>query len=345
MLPVLCICISTYNKEMKVETLVKEILEVPSSKIAVVVMDDCSSDNTMKRLSQIEDSRLYVFQNGRNEGARGNWFETIEHGYGKYILHLLDRDRIRTEYLEKVIEFLGKEEIDFGYIGNFFSSIKNGKGVIERYAAGKEALEKLAFTLFHPSGFLIKKKVWNSISNRESFFKGMEYGIYPHSYIFAILAAKYEGILYKIPMIEVVNSASYAKYKSKFYSRNERTRPYWWTPEAHKMELETLSRYAYKHMNLSKELLQSVLKYRFSENLYSATISYRNIAKDAVNARHYEVRIAYIEEEELVRINLKFLWNYVKFTLLYCNRIFDIKFLGTLLIIGWKNLKDILQYR
>lgn len=345
MFPVLCISISTYNKGRKVEDLVKEILKFQSPQIGVVVMDDCSTDNTLERLYQIKDNRLHVYQNERNKGARSNWFESIEHGYGKYVLHLLDRDWIRIEYLQKVIELLEREEIDFGYIGDFYSSIESKGGLIEKYAAGKDALEKLAFTLFHPSGFLVKKKVWDSIPNREIFFKGMEYGIYPHSYLFAVLATKYDATLYKIPMIEIGSRGSYVKYKSKFYSNKEQNRPYWWTPKAHKIELEALTQYAYKYMNLPDKLLQGVLEHRFNENLYSATIAYRDIAKNAINARHYGVRIVYIREEELIKINLKFVWDYIKFLILNCNKVLDIKFVGNLLNIGWKNMKDILQYK
>ena len=87
--PVLCICISTYNKGDAVEILVKEVLKFQSPKIAVVVVDDNSSDDTMIRLSQIKDSRLQIFQNNANKEARGNWYETIERGNGEYILYVL----------------------------------------------------------------------------------------------------------------------------------------------------------------------------------------------------------------------------------------------------------------
>lgn len=346
MKPFLCICISTYNKSNRVEELVKEILKFQSSKIAVVVVDDNSPDDTVIRLLQIKDNRLRIFQNKKNKGARRNWYETIECGDGEYILHLLDRDWLHIEYLQRIIELLESEEnkIKFGYIGKFFSVVKSKEALVEYYKAGREALEKFAFTLFHPSGFLVRKNIWDEIPDKKAFFYQEEYGIYPHSYVWAILAEKYDGAIIQYPAIEMVNKVSYARYKSRFYQIYERNRPYWWTPEAHKMELEALTQYASKYMNISKSVLRNILQYRFHENLYAATIAYRGIAKDVRNARHYGVKIFYVKEDELLKINIKFIWDYFIFIVKNYSGILNIKFLWNLLKIGKQNMKDIFSY-
>ena len=136
--PVLSICISTYNRGEKTEALVKNILNVPSLEITVVVVDDHSSDDTAERLSQIQDARLHFYSNTVNRGARENWFETINHGCGKYILHLLDRDWIYSEYLLALLEVLNKGSIRFGYIGRMFNVADSKKAVVEEYKAGQE---------------------------------------------------------------------------------------------------------------------------------------------------------------------------------------------------------------
>lgn len=343
MVPILCICISTYNKENRIERLVKEILKFQSSKIAVVVVDDNSLDNTVARLSQIKDARLSVFQNAENKGARGNWFETINHGYGKYILHLLDRDWVQVEYLQKVIDILGHEEAGFGYIGTIFSLAGSKNGLMERYLAGREALEKFAFVLVHPSGFLVKRSCWEALPDKEVFFAEGGYGIYPHSYIFALLAEKQDGILLHYPFVKVI--ANYARYKSGFYQHEGQSIPYWWMPDAHRIELEALTQYAFIHMNLSKLLLQNVLQYRFHENLYMATISYRDIAKNPRNASHYGVRVSYVEENELIRINIRFVWQYIMFIAENCKGIINSGFIWRILKIGMRNMGDILEYK
>ncbi|MCI8951379.1 MAG: glycosyltransferase family 2 protein [Lachnospiraceae bacterium] len=341
--PVLDISISTYNRVDKIEALVKEILKVQSVKFSVTVVDDKSSDDTIERLSHIKDKRLHVFCNASNKGAKGNWYETINRGYGKYVLHLLDRDWIQTEYLQKMIEVLEREDFGFGYIGRIFSFAESKNEMIERYQAGREALEQFGFVLVHPSGFFVRKEVWDKIPDKEKFFMEEGYGIYPHSYIFALLAKEYDGGMIKCPMINIVTAC--AKYKSKFYKHNKQTLPYWWTPDAHKMELEALTRYAYEYMDLSKPSLQSILQFRFHENLFNATVSYQSIAGNLRNAKHYGVGISRIGEGELLRININFVWKYIGYIRSNCRKICDFPFVWKLLEIGWKNMKDIIAYK
>lgn len=343
--PVLSICISTYNRGEKIEALVKHILKISSSEMTVVVVDDYSSDDTTERLSQIQDARFHFYSNAFNQGARGNWFETINHGCGKYILHLLDRDWIYSEYVTVLLEVLNKGNICFGYIGRIFSLADSKKAIVEEYNAGQEALEKFAFTLIHPSGFLVKKDIWDKIADKEKFFYDENYGIYPHSYIFACLAKEYDGVLINYPMIEIINRASYARYKSKFYENNKKLLPYWWTPEAHKRELEALTQYAYNHMNLQNSLLRKILQYRFHENLHISTVQYRQNAKNLMHVRHYGMKVSYIKETELLKINIKFLLEYLLFLKRNCKKILCWEFIKNLIRIGRENGREILRYR
>ncbi len=337
--PILCICISSYNKSNRLEKLVKEILKFQSTKISVVVVDDNSSDDTKMRISKIADKRLQFYQNSSNKGGRENWYESIKHGRGKYILHLLDRDWIQIGYLKTLVDILEHEEAGFGYVGNIFSLAQSKNEVIEYYRAGSEALEKFAFVLVHPSGFFVKRSVWENIHNKEQFFRKKGYGIYPHSYIFAIMSKEYTGMLIHYPLIKM--QVSFAKYKSEFYKKNKENVPYWWTPEAHKMELIALTRYAYKYMNLPMETLRKILIFRFNENLKASTIIYRDIAKDRYNAKHYGLESEYIDEKELIIINWKFVFYYIMFLIRECIGILNFKLLIDVLCIGIQNQRDI----
>ena len=340
MTPFLSIAISSFNKGARVESLVKEILKFRSSEIAVTVVDDNSTDGTMERLSRIDDDRLVVVRNSSNKGACSNWFETINQGCGEYILHLLDRDWIQIEYFYNVLNILKSEAVDFGYIGNMHSHAVGKSGLIERYAAGNEALEKFAFSLIHPSGFLIRKDIWEGIENKEEIFLNDNYGIYPHSYIFALLAEKFDGVIIHYPLVKVVTS--WVIYKSNFYRNN--SRPYWWTPQAHKMELEALTRYSCRNINLPKNVLRTILQCRFCENIFDATVKYQRISRDPRNASHYGVKIQYVDERELIKINTRFTCEYILFIMRKYRELFNLKFIWILLNIGVKNMQDIKQY-
>lgn len=342
---VLCICISTYNRVDKLKTLLWEILNCKSPKLAVVVVDDNSTDKTLELLSQIEDKRVSYVVNKNNKGARENWYETINQGNGKYLLHLLDRDWVRVEYLEKVLELLENETCGFGYVGNFFNLVPEKGGIVERYSAGREALEKFSFTALHPSGCFVRKELWDKLIEKEKFFVGNEYGIYPHGYIFNLLGMEYEGIIVHIPLVETINKASYVRYKSKFYQNSKNQYAMWWSPLARIKELKCATRYLYKESKIDDKQIKHILRYRFCEGIYSATIMYKNIAKDYWNAEHYGIEMEYIEEKELIKNSISFLVKYLMYIIKECPRLFCRKFVMKLFGVWINNLKDIMLYK
>lgn len=156
---ILSICISSYNRSEKVELLVKEILKSKSTKISVVVVDDFSEDDTIKKLKQISDNRLLIFQNKKNVGAKKNWYNTIEKGNGKFILHVLDRDWINIKYIDELLNELENIDIGFGYVGDIFSKgiVVNNEKKYQIFEKGKEASKMWALTAIHPTGFFSKK--------------------------------------------------------------------------------------------------------------------------------------------------------------------------------------------
>lgn len=341
----LCICISTYNKADRILLLIREILKCKSNKLSVVVVDDKSSDDTLDKLNEIKDIRLKVFVNSSNKGARENWFETINYGNGTYLLHLLDRDWIYVKNIERVIDILEREDYDFGYIGEMFSRVPSEKKLVERYTSREVRLEKFVCAAIHPSGFFVKKCVWDELSDKDKFFKQTQYGIYPHSYIFAQLALKYSGLIIKYPLIERVNQSNYARYKSGFYLHEKDNNLMWWTPEAQKWELECLTKYIYDNLPLTKKEMFNTLQYRFSEKLYSATISYRNSAKNFRTTSHYQVKMKFVDENELLKISIKFLYSYLIFIRKECPKLLRPSFVKVLFSIERDILEDILSYR
>lgn len=344
---VLSICISTYNRASKIEKITKEILKCSSRKLNVVIVDDHSSDDTIIRLKNIVDSRLQIYKNTCNLGPKKNWYKTIEMGKGKYLLHFLDRDWIHFQYIERVISILENETSGFGYIGNMPSwptMVMPEQKVVEHYVKGQEAMEMFAFNLIHPSGVIFKKKCWDSLENKKEFFYKDEYGIYPHSYVFSLLAQYETGIKIRYKMIEISSKDNFSRQKSRFYDCQKKKLPYWWTPEAYQFELQSLTKNFYKVSVANKSGLQKVLKYRFCENLYRATIAYNNIIMDKETIKHYNTKKIFLNIKDLLHINKEFVFDYIVF--LYKNRreLVDICLLVMLIKEGMINAKRILEY-
>ncbi len=340
---ILCICISTYNRAEKAEMLVKEILKCRSEQLSIVVVDDHSTDDTVSRIKKIDDDRLRVYSNSTNLGAKQNWYETLQRGEGKYLLHLVDRDWIRVQYLSPLIELLKTCDAGFGYIGSMISHVSYAGGKncsVELYRKGYEAMEKFAFTLVHPSGFLVLQEAWNQLSSKRQVFKKDRCGIYPHAYIFAMLGQRYHGIKINYRMISIAGGG-FARYKSKFYVNQRNKRSYWWTPEAFRNELNSLSRFAVHKMKFDERLIRKILKYRFSENLYMATLCYKENMRDTEIAIHYGQKKEYISLQKLKQINAWFTSRYIAELHKNEKSILNFDFMVTLLRIAKKNDRSI----
>ncbi len=342
---ILSICISTYNRATKIEKLVREILKCKSKKISVVVTDDKSTDETLEKLGNIKDDRVYLMKNKLNLGARGNWYETINNGNGKYILHLLDRDWLDYRYLDNVVSILESEDIGFGYIGNLYTRywrINSRNDAVEYYTNKTETTNMFAFSWIHPSGFLIKKDVWNYIKDR-NIFSDAKYGIYPHSYIYSLLAGKEKGVVIKYKMITSSVKSNFMNNRSRFYQHENNDLLYWWLPKSWKNEICMSTMYACEMQLWDKRLTQQVIINRFKDALYLATISYRNEAMETEHCMHYNINKEYIAPGSLIKINIKFVADYIKFVVINHYNIADIGFVYKIIKAGIMNLKEILE--
>lgn len=309
---VLSICISTYNRALRVENMVKHILQNKSMKFNVIVVDDCSTDDTVERIRAISDERVKVYENVTNLGAKLNWHETLEHGDGQYCLHVLDRDWMSNRYIDKVIAILEENPVGFGYIGEYFSSNENekNKNLLTIYEKGEEALGEFACMLVHPTGFLVRKDCWRSLENRKSFFENDEFGIYPHSYVYALLGNRERAITIRYQMFGIASTSNMGKNLSHFYQKKQGL-PYWWTPGAHEREMDAAIRFVSAFLEVSNGIKKKILLNRYKENLAYSTIYYKNTSMNIENARHYGIPVAYIENDELKRINLAFTEQFV----------------------------------
>jgi len=85
----LSIVIPVYNEEKTVQRLVKTVLSVPLQlEKELIIVDDCSTDNTMKRISQLqkEYASINTFHNEKNRGKGFSVSRGIEEAQGDIII-------------------------------------------------------------------------------------------------------------------------------------------------------------------------------------------------------------------------------------------------------------------
>lgn len=300
----LSICISSYNHGDKCAQLVKSILSVEDERFNIVICDDCSNKDTTSVLETLSDSRVKIIYNKNNLGPCKNWFETINSGNGRYILHLLDRDVISIAYLSIILNILENNKVGGGYFGKSEMHPVKEINKKEKYVVcnkGRDAFLTMAGVPVHPTGFFVERTLWKNGKYKKYFYDSKKYGIYPHSYVLGELAVKHDMIYSPIPFYSYTYRGS--NKKSNFYQK-EGNEDYWWVPDNIMSTGNRLMLYLSK---IADDLYRSeFICRRFKDTLERATITYKKVAANQQEMEHYGLDATYIYGRELLYISVKY---------------------------------------
>ena len=98
--------VNAYNAEKFIKETVLSILNQTYKNLSVVVVDDCSTDSTLKILESIDDSRLKIVALNENNHIANALNEGLKLMDGDYIAHCDADDLWEPEKIEKQVEFL-----------------------------------------------------------------------------------------------------------------------------------------------------------------------------------------------------------------------------------------------
>lgn len=122
-MPTISIITPAYNCEKYLEEAVESVLAQTMQDWEMLIIDDCSSDNTydcMEKLAQ-RDKRIRIFRNIQNTGAAATRNYGIRQAKGQWIAFLDSDDLWRKEKLQKQMAILEKHrEATFLFTGSAF---------------------------------------------------------------------------------------------------------------------------------------------------------------------------------------------------------------------------------
>jgi glycosyltransferase involved in cell wall biosynthesis len=107
-LPLVSLCIPTYNAERTVRDTLESILSQTYPNLIVHVSDNASSDNTINILESMTDRRIIVHRHNENVGGEGNFNRCIEYCEGKYTAIFHADDLYEPEMVARQVAFLEK---------------------------------------------------------------------------------------------------------------------------------------------------------------------------------------------------------------------------------------------
>ena len=91
--PLISVLLSVYNDDKNIQKSIDSILSQSYKNIELLVIDDCSTDNTYKIINEIKDIRVRIFRNKNNQGLTKSLNTLIKESKGQ-ILARQDSDDI-----------------------------------------------------------------------------------------------------------------------------------------------------------------------------------------------------------------------------------------------------------
>jgi glycosyltransferase involved in cell wall biosynthesis len=112
MIPLVSIVMPAYGHEHFVGPAIESILAQTLDDWELIVIDDCSPDDTWEKIRQFQDPRIITSRHQENRGAHATINEGLARARGSYVAILNSDDVYYTERLERMVGYLSSSEID-----------------------------------------------------------------------------------------------------------------------------------------------------------------------------------------------------------------------------------------
>ncbi len=108
MKPLVSVCIPAYNSAVYIKKTMESVLSQEYENIELVVVDDCSRDNTLEVVRSVKDPRVRIVKNEKNLGMTGNWNKCLAEAKGDYIKLICADDILYRDSIKKELRALLK---------------------------------------------------------------------------------------------------------------------------------------------------------------------------------------------------------------------------------------------
>ena len=162
--PLVSVCITTYNYAHFLEETVKSVLNQTFSDFELIISDNNSTDDTDNIVQQyLQDQRVSYYKNTTNLGIAGNWNKCLGYAKGKYIKFLCADDQFSPELLERFVGVM-EQYPDVSLVTSYRQAFENSTVIIKvplsGWHRGQEIINHTLNTygwLGEPSAVMIRK--------------------------------------------------------------------------------------------------------------------------------------------------------------------------------------------
>ena len=115
--PQITVALPVYNGEQYIAFAIESVLSQTFSDYELLILDNCSTDNTLNIIEKFNDSRIRLIVNTKNLGMIGNWNLAVSLATGNYIKILSHDDLLAPSCLaEQINGFLMHPNQNIGIV-------------------------------------------------------------------------------------------------------------------------------------------------------------------------------------------------------------------------------------
>lgn len=169
----------THNSEKTIKETIESILRQTHPNIELIIVDDCSDDNTINIVNSFNDSRIVVLRNDKNYGAAYSRNRGIREAKGDYIAFLDADDVWDKTKLEKQLSFMIKNNYKFTYTN--YRNIKTDCTISKKMVTGPK---RITFRKFKNSDYvgcltvMYKKDIYQDLQIPDDIYKRNDYALW-----------------------------------------------------------------------------------------------------------------------------------------------------------------------
>lgn len=104
--PAISVCVPAYNASAWIGATIESVLAQTRNDYELVILDDCSGDDTLSVIRRYDDPRIRVLVNDRNRGAEAAWNRVVSEARGEFIKLLCCDDVLYADCLERQARIL-----------------------------------------------------------------------------------------------------------------------------------------------------------------------------------------------------------------------------------------------
>lgn len=134
------IIMPSYNTANYISDSIQSVLNQTYKNWELIIVDDCSSDNTLEVLSKFNDKRIRVIVNEKNSGAALSRNKALKEAKGKWIAFLDSDDLWENNKLEKQINFMKENNYHFSYTN--YTEIDSDSNPLNIVVSGPKVISK-----------------------------------------------------------------------------------------------------------------------------------------------------------------------------------------------------------